>query len=342
MKICVLGAGGGVGTGAVMDLIESPNVSHVIACDIRIDDMKAYFAKRGIDPKLSFREVDIHDQRILVKEISGCDVVIHCAGPFYKTAVPVARAAIEAGVNYCDVCDDIEGTTGLLGLDEEARASGRTLVTGFGVDPGVVNLLVKYAADRLDQVDTVLTAYLLPPVLGVGGDAVKSHMEHIEEGDVPQFLNGELVYVPAGSGSEFVELPEPFGRCEIHYVGHPETLTLPRYLKNVEDVKTMCGSVEHIEPGNAAVIVEVAGQIDGRAECYKYVSMSTWSSFSGEVYYQKRIGCPPSIGAQMIGSGRINVSGAFSVEECVEPEPFFEELRKRDILNWQETIIRRL
>lgn len=342
MKICVLGAGGGVGIGVVTDLIESPKVSHVIAGDIRIEEMKAYWSKRRMDPKLSFKELDINNQEALAKGISGCDVVVHCAGPFYKTAVPVARAAMEAKVNYCDICDDVEGTTGLLGLNEEARESGITLVTGFGVDPGVVNLLAKYAAGKLDQVDTILTAYLLPPVLGVGGEAVKSHMEHIEEGDVPQFLDGKLVYVPAGSGSEFVDLPEPFGRCEIHYVGHPETLTLPRYIKGVKDVKCMCGSVSHIDSATAAVIVEVAGQKAGRAESYKFVSMSAWSSFSGDIYYQKRIGCPPSIGAQMIGSGQINERGAFSVEECVEPEPFFNELRKRNILNWQETITRRM
>ncbi len=342
MKVCVLGAGGGVGIGAVEDLIESPNVSQLIAGDIRIEEMKSYWAGRGIDKKLSFKKIDLYDQQALIEAIKGCDVLLHCAGPFYKTAVQVAKAAMEAKVNYCDICDDVEGTKGLLDLNEDAKEAGITMVTGFGADPGTVNLLAKHATGKLDRVDKICTGYILHQEVGVGGDAVKSHMEHIELGDVPQFLDGKLAYVPAGSGSEFLNLPEPFGRCEVHYIGHPETLTFHRYIKGVKEVRTVGGSVEHVDPADAAMIVDVEGQKNGVIVSYQYLHLSSWSSFSGDVYYQKLIGCPPSIGAQMIGSGEINVRGSFSIEACVEPEPFFDELRKRNIFDWQETITRRI
>jgi len=342
MKVCVLGAGGGVGIGVVQDLVESPNVSQVIAWDIRIEEMNAYWKERGFDQKLSLQEIDLYDQHALARALKGCDVMIHCAGPFYKTALPVARAAMEAKVNYCDICDDVEGTKELLGLDKEAKEAGISMVTGFGGAPGTTNLLVKRAAHKLDQVDKIRTAYVLRKGVFVGGDAVGSHMEHIETGDVPQFLDSKLVYVPAGSGSEFVDLPEPFGRCEIHYVSHSESLTLPRYIAGVKQVTTMCGLVEHIAPANAAFIVDVEGKRNGMPEFYRYLHITPWSSFSGEVYYQKLIGCPPSIGAQMIASGKINSRGSFSIEACVEPELFFNEMRKRNIFDWQETITRRI
>lgn len=342
MKICVLGAGGGVGIGAVGDLIESPNVSEVVACDLRIEELKTYWKERGIDSKLSPKAVDLYDQKALVTAIKGCDVLLHCAGPFYKTASPVARAAMEAKVNYCDICDDVEGTSALLDLDEDAKKAGITMVTGFGADPGTANLLVKYASNKLDQVDKICVGYILHKEMDVGGEAVQSHMEHIEEGKVPQFLDGKLVYVPAGSGSEFLDLPEPFGRCEVHYIGHPETLTVPRYIKGVQEVRTVGGLVDHVDPSDAVMIIDVEGKKDGTDISYRYIHVSAWSSFSGDIYYQKLIGCPPSIGAQMIGSGEINIPGSNSIEACVEPELFFNEMRKRDIFDWQETITRRI
>ncbi len=342
MKVYVLGAGGGVGIGAVGDLLESPNVSQVIASDIRIEEMKDYWAEQGGAPKLSFEKVDLYDQQALMKAIKDCDVLLHCAGPFYKTAVAVAGAAIEAKVNYCDIGDDVEGTKAILDLDEDAKQAGITMVTGFGADPGTANLLVKHASNKLDQVDNVCVGYILHKEMDVGGDAVQSHMEHIELGEVPQFLDGKLVYVPAGSGSEFYDLPEPFGRCEVHYIGHPETVTLPRYIKGIKEVRTVGGLVEHVDPSDAVMIIDVVGKKDGADISYRYIHVSAWSSFSGDIYYQKLIGCPPSIGAQMIGSGEINIRGSFSIEACVDPEPFFNEMRKRDIFDWQETVIRRI
>jgi saccharopine dehydrogenase-like NADP-dependent oxidoreductase len=342
IKVCVLGAGGGVGIGAVADLLESPDVSQVIACDIRIAEMKKYWKEHGFATKLSFAEVDLYDQQALVKAIKDCDVLLHCAGPFYKTAVPVANAAMEAKVNYCDICDDVEGTKALLDLDADAKQAGITMVTGFGADPGTANLLVKYASSKLDQVDKICVGYILHTEMDVGGDAVQSHMEHIEEGEVPQFLDGKLVYVPAGSGSEFLDLPEPFGRCEVHYIGHPETLTLPRYIKGVKEVRTVGGLVDYVDPADAVMIIDVEGKKEGSDISYRYIHVSAWCSFSGDIYYQKLIGCPPSIGAQLIGSGEINVPGSCSIEGCVEPEPFFDELRKRNIFDWQETITRRM
>ena len=73
MKACLLGAGGGFGIGAVEDLCESLNVSQIIACDIRIEEMKAYREEVGIDPKLSFlKEGGEKSEGITNKGTSTC------------------------------------------------------------------------------------------------------------------------------------------------------------------------------------------------------------------------------------------------------------------------------
>ena len=77
-------------------------------------------------------------------------MVVNCAGPFYKTAVAVARAAVEAKVNYIDICDDYEATEILFAsdIDQAAKEAGITVLTGMGSDPGTNNVLVKWYADH--------------------------------------------------------------------------------------------------------------------------------------------------------------------------------------------------
>jgi saccharopine dehydrogenase (NAD+, L-lysine-forming) len=50
------------------------------------------------------------------------------------------------------------------------------------------------------------------------------------------FIEGDWVNVKALSGPEFVEFSPPLGKLEVRYTGHPEPVTLPRYIKGVKNV----------------------------------------------------------------------------------------------------------
>lgn len=58
-------------------------------------------------------------------------VVVNTIGPFTNTALPIARACAP-GTHYVDLSNELFSIIGLLGLHDEAIASGRTLVTGAG------------------------------------------------------------------------------------------------------------------------------------------------------------------------------------------------------------------
>lgn len=68
------------------------------------------------------------------------------------------------------------------------------------------------------------------------GLAVVMHLFYAMAGKVPMFIEGEKVLVEAGTGEVEVELPRPFGRIRLFYTGHPEPLTMPRYLSAVKRV----------------------------------------------------------------------------------------------------------
>ena len=140
--------------------------------------------------KTTLEKMDVNDHDIMVAAFREIDVVINTAGPFYKTAVPVAKAAVEAKVNYIDICDDYEGTEILFNseIDSLARDAGITVLTGMGSDPGTNNVLVKWYADRLDAVDDVYLYWVVSIAELAGADGITVHLRedrrHIQDRDV--------------------------------------------------------------------------------------------------------------------------------------------------------------
>ncbi len=224
-----------MGQGVARDLIKQQQVTNVILGDL-FPDPERLAPKLRDSEKASLIKMDVSDHDGMVNAFKGIDVVINCAGPFYKTAVPVARAAVEAKVNYIDICDDYEGTEILFNseIDRMAREAGITVLTGMGSDPGTNNVLVKWYADRLDRVDDIFL-YWVVSIAELAG-AAWDHSLHMTLGQIPQYLNGELVYVEGGTEVEALAFLEPLGTCHVRYVGHPQPLTLPRYIKDVRNV----------------------------------------------------------------------------------------------------------
>ena len=94
--------------------------------------------------------------------------------------------------------------------------------------------LVKWYADRLDSVDEIYL-YWVVAIAELAG-AAWDHSLHMTLGKVPQYLNGELVHVEGGTEVVAEEFLEPLGICHVRYVGHPQPLTIPKYIKGVKNV----------------------------------------------------------------------------------------------------------
>lgn len=376
MKVFVIG-GGWRGTDCISDLIKANIISQVTVGDKQIEKVKERYAKQGIDAKVSFERCDIYDHDGLVRLIRGYDVAINCAGPFYLTAGKATKAAIEARVDYIDICDDVEGTQQTIALDQEARKAGVTVITGLGIDPGTCTMLAKYGANKLDKVDKIAIRWVAS-LVDPAGFASGEHVMHMLTGDCPQYLDGQLVYVPAGSGVEPHEFPEPLGKCEVYYVAHAEVITLPRAIPGVREVTQKGGLVpvwinqvyrDEAEAGLTSEKPLKVGEIEvvphdvlmacRRAFPFKRDLTSVPTATSVDILVEGWKGGEPisysynflapkdagvtgtsaSIAAQMLCSGQIKVKGVYSAEQCIEPEAYFKELAKRNFpITIRETI----
>jgi short subunit dehydrogenase-like uncharacterized protein len=81
--------------------------------------------------------------------LDGVAAVLHCAGPFSRTAAPMAAACLAAGAHYLDVTGEIPVFEALAALDGTARAAGVTVLPGTGFDVVPSDCLAAHLAARL-------------------------------------------------------------------------------------------------------------------------------------------------------------------------------------------------
>src|SRR5690606_18907504 len=89
------------------------------------------------------------------------------------------------------------------------------------------------------------------------GFAVILHTLHMLTGHVPTFMNGEARMVPAGSGRRVVEFPPPMGRVAVFHVGHPEPVTLPRFMPQLQTAPLRGGLAERSLQGITPLLVRL-------------------------------------------------------------------------------------
>ncbi len=364
MQALVLGGTGGMGQGVARDLIKQDQIKKVVLGDILTDPGRLQEKLRASE-KISLRRIDVNDHNGLVGTIREADVVVNCAGPFYKTAVAVARAAVEARVNYIDICDDYEATEILFAsdIDKAAREAGITVLTGMGSDPGTNNVIVKWYANQLDRVDEIALFWVVS-IAELAG-AAWDHSLHMTLGKIPQYLDGKLEYVEGGTGVETAQFLEPLGTCQVRYVGHPQPLTIPRYIQGVKRVvikgALIPSWVDELikEQKETGFLDKEPVEVKGTNVVPYDLTLRLWNAIpnnrdkgpfaSGlkvivkgerkgkQVTYTADIvgrmapgtGLPASIAALMLDAGDVKAKGVVAPEGCIDPEKFLAELLKR-------------
>ncbi len=365
MRALIIGGVGGMGQGVARDLIKQEQVTKVILADL-YPDPERLSPKLRDSEKTTLIKMDVNDHNTMVNSFKEVDVIINCAGPFYKTAVPVAKAAVEAKINYIDICDDYEGTEILFNsdIDKMAKEAGITVLTGMGSDPGTNNILVKYYADHLDQVDEIYL-YWVVSIAELAG-AAWDHSLHMTLGKIPQYIDGKLVYVEGGTEPAAEKFLDPLGTCHVRYVGHPQPLTLPKYIKGVKNV-IIKGALIPLwvdeliqEQKNTGLLSTELIDIKGTKIAPYDLTLKLWEEtipkdrdngpqssglkviVKGEkdgkkvTYIADMVGrmapgtgLPASIASLMMDAGDVIVKGVVAPEGCIDPEKFIGIFLKR-------------
>lgn len=255
MKVIVLGATGHMGRRAADILSRSPEVDTLALAGRNGETLQALANKIKAHPKttqqlrsgnhIKTEIFDVSHRDVLARHIKGYDVIANATGPFYLLEAPIVATAIETGVNYVSICDDHDATEVVLKLDAKAKKNGITVVSGAGWTPGLTNMMAKKGVSLLDRADQVHVSWAGSSA-DAEGLAVILHTLHILTGDVPTFKKGEFSQVRAGSDPMMVRFPDPIGTVKVRHVGHPEPITIPRFIHGLEEVTLRGGLTEKL------------------------------------------------------------------------------------------------
>ena len=122
--------------------------------------------KRGLPPILAGRNAEavgtlarqmnlehrvfaLDDAAAVDAGLNDVAAVLNCAGPFSRTAKPMAESCLRRHVHYLDITGEISVFEELAGCDAKARDAGVMLLPGFGFDVVPSDCLAAHLKRRL-------------------------------------------------------------------------------------------------------------------------------------------------------------------------------------------------
>ncbi len=98
---------------------------------------------------LVHRVASLDDPAELDRALDGVGAVLHCAGPFSRTARKMVEACLRRRAHYLDITGEIDVFERLAARDAEARAAGVALLPGSGFDVVPTDCLAAHLKRRL-------------------------------------------------------------------------------------------------------------------------------------------------------------------------------------------------
>jgi short subunit dehydrogenase-like uncharacterized protein len=95
------------------------------------------------------RSFTLESPAALDAALSGVEVVLHCAGPFVHTAMPMVEACMRRGIHYVDITGELLVFEALAARTREFEERGIMVLPGAGFDVTPSDCLAAHLAARL-------------------------------------------------------------------------------------------------------------------------------------------------------------------------------------------------
>ncbi|HKW43271.1 MAG TPA: saccharopine dehydrogenase NADP-binding domain-containing protein [Thermoplasmata archaeon] len=250
-RIFSLGGTGRIGRPVAQRFVQSSLVSEVAIAGRDRSLAEGVAAELG--PKAKAVEVDATDEKQLASLAARYDLIVNTAGPDFRVALPVLRAAIAARVNSCDLAADGASIPAMLALDGTAKDAGITAVTGIGHIPGMSNLMMQHALNRVEAAEDVRLVVwwdLSREKANLFGDPdemrrtgrINASWQTVlawTVRPVRTYRDGRFVDVDPFEESTQIALPRDAGTVSAIPIGSTEPITIPRRNPEVRSVSIL-------------------------------------------------------------------------------------------------------
>lgn len=144
--VCVLGAGK-IGA-SIARLLHSSGDYRVLLGDV---SQQALDHVRSATPVDTVR-VDVTDPSEVARALDGQHAVVSACA--YDQSVPIAQAALETGVSYFDLTEDVAATRAVRALSQKAKP-GQVFMPQCGLAPGFISILANHLCQGFERLDRI-------------------------------------------------------------------------------------------------------------------------------------------------------------------------------------------
>ncbi len=159
------------------------------------DSLSAAVDGESRSAPLETRAFGLDDPARIATALRDIDVVLHCAGPFSRTALPMFEACLQTGTHYVDITGEIAVCEALAARDAEAREVGIMVLpaAGFDVVPSdclIADLAARHPGGRIVRLGLLVRS-------GASRGTMKTALEGVNAMRVRR--DGRVTRVAAGS-----------------------------------------------------------------------------------------------------------------------------------------------
>jgi saccharopine dehydrogenase-like NADP-dependent oxidoreductase len=226
MRIFVLGAGA---TGSLLAQL-LVRQGHTVWCGDR--DLQRAHHFLGKSTSIAITDVNARNLRGVVRAARGCQLIVNASASVFNQIV--MRAALRLRTHYLDLSSHLTRNpfkAEQLAYSKRFEEKNRTALINTGAAPGLTNLLVKRAAEMLDEVESVQIR------LYESTESEDPISQWSPEVTFDEAISHPRVYRDRRfrMAKRFAELekfrfPEPIGTANIVLAAQDEVSTLPYFI----------------------------------------------------------------------------------------------------------------
>lgn len=227
MKVFCLGAAGRISRESVLDLVQYSDFDTITIGDYNYEE--ALKVARWLnDSRVSVVKIDVNRTDEAAALMRGYDVVMDGTQITLngKSTECIAKAGCH-GVNLNGFGEENQ-------WDGLFRQAGKTCVPGFGMTPGVTQMMAMHLANQLDTVEEVYVSHgAFRPI--AFSKSITETTTYEYDPDLPSrvvFEDGQFLQVKPFARPRRVKLPEPYGDTVQYIIPHSETVTLAQALRD--------------------------------------------------------------------------------------------------------------
>lgn len=237
MKFLVIGSGM-MGSALAYDLAHSSDIEAITLADADLQRAKAtadWIKSENVRPVRL--DVEYFDDVIALMEGHDCAI----AATSFRHNYELTKAALEAGVHFCDLGGNDDVVQRQRDLDAKANERNLLIVPNCGLAPGLANVLAARGAEQFETVDSIfirvggLPQHPKPPLNYQLSFSVEGLLNEYS-GTSVTLRDYKRVEIDTMTEIERIEFPPPFGALEAFHTSGGTSLLAEMFEGKVREL----------------------------------------------------------------------------------------------------------